>query len=85
LGLQGCAKSVLKWEITRDSPDAAQRFAGVSVNSNISASELIWDQSAGVPVFQVKQSKSPVCCLSINYSIFFKKKSQSSFWSAGGS
>lgn len=27
-GLQGCAKSVLRWEITRDSPDAAQRFAG---------------------------------------------------------
>lgn len=83
-GLQGCAKSVLKWEITRDSPDAAQRFASDSVNGNVSARELIWDQSAGAPFCQIKQSKSPVCCLSINYTIFFKKKSQSQLWSAGG-
>lgn len=84
LGLQGCAKSVLKWEITRDLPDATQRFANDSVNSSISACELIWDQSARAACFQIKQSKSPVCCLSKNYSIFFKKKSQSQCWCAGG-
>lgn len=42
-GLQGCAKSELKWEITRDSPDATQRFASDSVNSDILAYESMWD------------------------------------------
>lgn len=54
------------------------------VSGSISARELIWAQSAGATFFQIKQGKSPVCCLSINYSVFFQKKSQSQLWSAGG-
>lgn len=83
-GLQGCAKSVLKWEITRDSPDAAQRFASDLVNGNLSACELIQDQSAAVVFFQIQQSRSPVCSLSIHYSICFKKECQSQLWCGGG-
>lgn len=79
-GLQGCAKSVLRWEITRDSPDAAQGFAGDC-----------WCFCLGVDMapglleqLSINHSKSPVCCLSINYSILFKKKSQSQLLCAGG-
>lgn len=83
-GLQGCAKSVLRWEITRDSPDATQRFASDSVNSDISACESTWDRSAGAAFFQINQSKSPACYLSVNDSIFFHNESQSQLWRAGG-
>lgn len=83
-GLQGCAKSVLKWEITRDSPDAAQRFASDLVNGNLSACELIQDQSGAVAFFQIQESWGPVCSLSTHYSISFKKESQSQPWCAGG-
>lgn len=56
-GSQGCAKSVLKWEITSDSPDAAQRFASDSVTGSVSACELIGNPSAAATLSDKAEQK----------------------------